>query len=225
MTRATLKLKIFCESEELFNYFNEKVNNILELKKTNDEVTKIVQENTTNPSNQKGNGAIVTGLKYDVFIAYHGTNDPNGSYIVAKAIADELKKSGFSVFLNDYLCFPDDEDLGFNETCYILQKADVFLLVFNDFVSRDELGMIMRKYDDGTPNQLYHELRTFTDMVNTGERTNRKNLRFFYSGNRISKDSIYRFLNSFYREGTYGNSNCCFYNINEILSWLKNRKK
>ncbi len=223
MTRATLKLTIFCENTDLFNYFNEKINKIYGLKNYDNDLTENTEEDTMiiNDDQNSNNNA---SFKYDVFIAYHGSSDPNGSYSSAKQLADEFKKNGFLVFLNNYCCLPDDHDVGFNETQYILQKAYLFILVFNDFVQRDSSGMIMRKYDDGTPNQLYRELRTFTDMVNMGDRTNIRNLRFLYTGKKMQKSEIYKFLNTFYREGTYGNSDCCFTKIEEVITWLKNRK-
>src|SRR5690554_572047 len=150
MTRATMKLNIYCEDASLFNFLKDKIDYINELNLINDEIEdmQLLDEKAIE-------------YEYDIFIAYHGTNNPKGSYKKAKEICDYLKVQGFKVFLNDYSYNEKDEGIGFNETKFIIQRSENFLLVFNDSIYLDEYGMIPNKYIDNKVNQLYSELTMF----------------------------------------------------------------
>lgn len=216
MTRATLTLKILCKSDSLYKYFESKIDKIKKVNLDADlESYELDFENNVAEELQEQKQS----YDYDFFIAYHGTNDPKGSYEKAKNICDFLKDNGFKVFLNDYSSNMDDADLGFNETKYIIQRSNKFLLVFNENIYRDEYGMLPRKYPDKKPNQLYSELVMFSSLVDDDLRTNKHHLKFYYVGDVFKRSNIYGFLNNLYRNGTTGNSNCCFFENEELLEF------
>ena len=218
MTRATLKLSILCENQDLYEYLSKKIDNIEQMNVEADRIDSLVDVE----------GIMIEDklekekkYDYDFFIAYHGTIDPNGSYQKAKEICDFLKGYDYKVFLNDYSSNEVDSDLGFNETRYIIQRSNKFLLIFNDNIYRDEFGMLPRKYEDGKPNQLYFELVMFSSLVDDDLRSNKHNLKFFYSGEVLDRKNVYGFLNNLYRNGTMGNSNCCFFKLDELLEFAR----
>ena len=220
MTRATLKLTIFAENSDLYSHFLTKIKIIEQI---NSDIEKNIDYNTQIDPEFKLcliSDKDIT-FTYDVFIAYHNTNSPSGSYDAAKRLCDLLKAKGYSVFLNNYSFEEDDEDLGFDETSHALQRSKKMILVFNDNIYRDSNGMIPRKYEDKKPNQLYLELVTFHRMVLDNIRSNKKHLRYYYTGDTMDRSNIYNFLNRYYRDGTYGNSNCCFFDDNEMIAWMK----
>ncbi|QWC00211.1 DUF2075 domain-containing protein [Mycoplasmatota bacterium] len=236
MTRATLKLTIFCEDDTLQEYLERKVRFINNLNELFNEETDD-SESGKNIASERAGEFIAHGsdggnntlnlmltkqddYDYDLFIAYHGTNDPDGSYIDAKELSDYLSENGVKVFLNNHKCLQIDDDCGFDETWHVIQRSKNFILVFNDNIYKDSRGMIPRKYPDGKPNQLYKELKTFSALVDNDLRTNRKNLRFLYTGNSLTKANAYNFLNTFYIQGTYGNSNCCIFDKDAVLVWI-----
>lgn len=215
MTRATLKLTIFCENESLNAHFSSKIDYINEIN-----TQAQADSSISNPPDVPDETDVSDDeYDYDVFIAYHGTNNPNGSYAKAKEICDYLKLNKLRVFLNDYSSNSSDTDLGFNETRNVIQRSNKFLLVFNDNIPRDRFGMIPRKYSDNTVNQLYTELMMFTSLVDDDLRTNKNQLKFFYDGSKYTRSNIYSYLNKLYRAGTTGNSSVCYFTFEEVLAY------
>ena len=211
MTRATMKLSILCKNASLYSYLNKEINDINILNKDSliNDKSKFDADFTEDNID----------YDYDFFIAYHGTNNVNGSYEKAKEICDFLKIHNFKVFLNEYSFNADDNDLGFNETTNVIQRSHRFLFVLNDSIYLDKNGMIPRKYENHKPNQLYSELRMFSSLVDDDLRNYKNDFKCFYDGSKYNKSNIYNFLNCAYREGTYGNSNCCYFELEDILKF------
>ena len=202
MTRATASIHIYAEDESLRNEIDSKISNII---------------------NSEEKESHLEEYNYDVFIAYHGTRNPNGTYENAKKLCDELTKNGLRVFLNGYSCNEGDEDLGFSSTTRIIQKSKMMVLVINDNAPVDGNGMLKEKNDDGSLNQLNQELKTMNDLINTSRRTHKTGFRFLYCGSLTSADEIYNYLNVFYHELSYG-FECCFTDNSDIVRWAIDNK-
>ena len=204
MTRATMSLVICCEDEKLGEYFNERIEAIKaeEEKEENDEPVE---------------------YDYNVFIAYFGTDRPEGTYNKAKEICEILKAKGLSVFLNNYSFLDKDSNLRFTETWHALNRSETTLFVFNEFVDKDQSGLIKRETGNGEASRIYQELAEFQNLIDSGLRKAKYDARFYYEGKRLNKFTIYPFLNKYYPPLTQGNSNCCFLNLDEMLKWIDER--
>ena len=203
MTRAAASLNIYAANDKTKTVLKERINAI---------------KNANESENDE------QAFKYDVFIAYHGTNSESGSYQRAKKLCDTLTSSGLSVFLNGYQCDESDRDLGFNETTRIVQKSRMVVAVINDNVPVDGSGMIPRQYGNGGLNQLYQELKTFNDLINIGSRQHKNGFRFLYCGEKTDIDAIYSFLNKYYQELTYG-FDCVCLSEDDVLKWALDCKE
>ena len=203
MTRATASLNIYAKSDLVRDIMQNRINEIM------------ASETTINLNED---------YDYDVFIAYHGTCSENGTYAAAKKLCDLLSVNGIRVFLNNYCCNEEDRDLGFNNTTRIIQKSRSLVMVINDFASVDSSGMLLQRNADGTLNQLNQELKTFNDLINTGLRTHKTGFRFLYCGNLTNMDEIYKYLNRFYQELSYG-FDCCLLDFEDVLKWTIDNKE
>lgn len=197
MTRATASLVIYAANEIVSNILNQRIKDIL---------------NTGEDMDKE------QSFEYDVFIAYHGTYSENGSYAFAKKLCDVLTSNGLSVFLNGYCYNNCDKDVGFNETTRIIQKSRQLVAVINDFAPKDEYGMILRVNKDGGLNQFYQELKTLNDLINIGERDHKSSFKFYYCGGMSDYDGIYKYLNKYFLELTYG-FDCACLSEDDILRW------
>ena len=122
-----------------------------------------------------------TSKKYDVFIAYHGTYDPNGSYGIAKKIADYLTdQNGYEVYLHGYSCQQEHKDIQWNRTWEIVDECQCFLAVINDNVPRNSTGRLGNDLGD-QESQLRSEVDSFYDLINRNMRS-RQDFNFFYPG-------------------------------------------
>ena len=204
MTRATMSLIICCEDEKLGEYFNERI-----------EVVKA--EVGTEESED------LSGYDYDVFIAYFGTERQEGTYSKAKEICDILKEKGLNVFLFNYSFLDKDSAIKFTETWHVLHRSETMIFVFNEFVDKDESGLIKRETDNGGVSRIYQELAEFQNLIDAGLRKAKYDARFYYSGSRLTKFHVYPFLNRYYSPLTEGNSSCCFLSMDEMLDWVDER--
>lgn len=211
MTRATLGLHIFAADNDVCNLLETRIQDI-------SSATQTPVSRAALASARRGDES----YDYDVFIAYHGTENPNGSLPAAKAICDFLEKNGYRVFLYGYRCNDADEDLGFDETYRAVQMSEVFLLVFNDAIPIEKRGgMLRRKNLDGRPNQLYREIKTFRDLFNDGRRKV-KQFKAFYSGNTLQNDDeIYNFLYRALLDLVSGNSKVCSTKYEDLLASMQ----
>lgn len=203
MTRAAASLNIYAKGDVVREIIKNRINDI------------VTSETTINPNEE---------YDYDVFIAYHGTCSENGTYAAAKKLCDLLCENRIRVFLNGYCCNDDDKDFGFNNTTRIIQKSKSLIMVINDFAPTDGRGMLPQRNADGTLNQLNQELKTFNDLINTGLRTHRTGFRFLYCGNLTNMDEIYKHLNRFYQELSYG-FDCCLLDFEDVLKWALDNKE
>lgn len=204
MTRATMSLVICCEDEKLGEYFNERINAIKAEIEPEDLGERIEYD-------------------YDVFVAYFGTDRPDGTYSKAKEICDVLKTKGLSVFLNNYSFVNKDSNLKFTETWHALNRSETMMFVFNEYVDKDETGLVIRNTPDGSISRIYQELSTFEDLIDSGMRKAKYDARFYYAGKRLTKFNVYPFINRYFPPLTQGNSDCCFMNDEEMLRWINKR--
>lgn len=224
MTRATLKLRIFCEDQNLYTYIEEKIQRIDTINRLNMDEEKMAEEKMAEEKELSLEQAKIKTFTYDIFLAYHGTSSINGTYNIAKTICDYLRSNGYSVFLNNYSYASGDDDMGFDETWHAISRSKNFMFVFNDNVYRDSNGCIPRKNPDGSPNAVYVELSEFNKLVQLNERVNKRNLRFFYSGKTLDESTVYNFLSKYFRVGTYGNTDCCLFCNDDVTKWLESQK-
>ena len=151
-----------------------------------------------------------TSKKYDVFIAYHGTYDPNGSYGIAKKIADYLTdQNGYEVYLHGYSCQQEHKDIQWNRTWEIVDECQCFLAVINDNVPRNSTGRLGNDLGD-QESQLRSEVDSFYDLINRNMRS-RQDFNFFYTGTHCmgaEQEDLFRDLHSQIINGH-----------NELISW------
>lgn len=95
---------------------------------------------------------------YDIFIAYHGTYDSNGSCSKAEQLCDFLESKGYSVFF-----FPRYPGDAYKANYLAVMQSKTFLLVCNDHIARDENGKInkIEHYD------LSYEIDAFYALTQT----------------------------------------------------------
>lgn len=95
---------------------------------------------------------------YDIFIAYHGTYDSNGSCSKAEQLCDFLESKGYSVFF-----FPRYPGDAYKANYLAVMQSKTFLLVCNDHIARDEDGKInkVEHYD------LSYEIDAFYALTQT----------------------------------------------------------
>lgn len=168
--------------------------------------------------------------KYDLFIAYHGTTDPNGSYEAAKKICDYLTSDevGFDVYLHGYSCFPEHKDVQWNRTWEIVDDCQCFLAVVNGNVARNSTGRLGNDIGE-RESQIRLEVDAFYDLINRNMR-NRHDFNFFYVDNdRVGEGQInfFRELHSQIINGhnallPWGLGNFDD-NLGLITAWLNNR--
>lgn len=168
--------------------------------------------------------------KYNLFIAYHGTYDQNGSYEIAKKLCDYLsdEKLGFEVYLHGYSCLPEHKDVQWNRTWEIVDNCQCFIALVNDYVPRNTTGRLGNDFGE-MESQIRSEVDSFYDLVSRNMR-NRSDFNFFYVGSNLSgeeQSSLFRDLHSQIINGhndliTYskgGPEN----NFEKVKDWLERR--
>ena len=149
--------------------------------------------------------------KYDLFIAYHGTNDKNGSYEIAKQLCDYLSGDniGFHVYLHGYSCYPEHKDIQWNRTWEIVDNCQCFLAVVNDHVARNSTGRL-----GNDPNEFESQIRAevdgFYDLVSRNMR-NRHDFNFFYVGDTLKGEDQISFFRELHSQLINGH--------NDLLQW------
>ena len=121
--------------------------------------------------------------KYTLFIAYHGTNDSNGSYEIAKKICDYLSNEdfGYTIYLHGYSCLPEHQNIQWNRTWEIIDDCQCFLAVVNDNVPRNSQGKIGNDMSSEFESQIRSEIDSFYDLICRNMRS-RDDFNFFYAG-------------------------------------------
>lgn len=94
----------------------------------------------------------------DIFIAYHGTYDDNGSLSKAKELFYYLQSRGVKCYF-----FPNQNNGYFANTPIAAQKSDKFLFVCNGNVDTNEDGTIRN-------NGVYQEVTAFWNCIYEGKR-------------------------------------------------------
>jgi hypothetical protein len=168
--------------------------------------------------------------KYDLFIAYHGTNDPNGSYEMAKKICDYLSqdKFGFQIYLHGYSCLPEDKDIQWNRTWEIVDNCQCFLAVVNDHVARNSNGRLGNDVGERV-SQIRSEVDAFFDLINRNMR-DRNDFNFFYSGTDKAGEEQIDFFTLLHSQIINGHNELLCYNpgggddhFGLIEKWLEKR--
>ena len=98
---------------------------------------------------------MITRKDFDLFIAYHGTNNETGSLNKAREIYDYLTAQGFNCFFNPI----SNADGAFVNTPIIARHCKLFLLVANPTLKVDQWGEIT----EDTPG-LYNEVMAFYNL-------------------------------------------------------------
>lgn len=168
--------------------------------------------------------------KYDLFIAYHGTMDPKGSYEAAKKICDYLTSDeiGFDVYLHGYSCFPEHKDVPWNRTWEIVDDCQCFLAVVNENVPRNSSGRLGNDLGE-RESQIRLEVDAFYDLINRNMR-NRHDFNFFYADNdKFGEDQI-NFFRELHSQIINGHNallpwglSTYMDNVELISSWLQKR--
>lgn len=148
-------------------------------------------------------------MKYDVFIAYHGTNKENSSYSKAREIGKYLLDNGFSPYVHGYISLSEDDGLPYTNTPDITKKSNLFLLVIND-----ELELENNKIKS---KHIRKEISTFKGSNYGNFDTNRIN--GVYYGSKIEEASAFIEKLDFAFNGTniLGKKN----SYEDILNWVK----
>lgn len=167
----------------------------------------------------------MAALIYDVFIAYHGTFDSNGSYNTAKFIADFLKSHGFSVYLHRYAFsenYPQHRDTQWNNTWERINESRTFLLVINDNVPKKVNNSLGN--DGGQVSQIRDETDRFNSLVKEGKR-NKHDFNWFYCGKITEKSEQQKFLESLYNPLSDGHNSLILGQVSyeKIKKWLTDR--
>ena len=105
----------------------------------------------------------------DIFIAYHGTYSPDGSYEEAKSIAAYLRDKGYKVCL-----FEESDGFSWSKTPRFVIESKTMLVVLNQGVLTDDNDLIVEKRvvaGKTEPYQIFAEIATFKDQVNSGNRS------------------------------------------------------
>lgn len=158
---------------------------------------------------------MVQGKKYDLFIAYHGTNDPKGSYQNAKRICDFLKNNGYEVYLHGYSCLEEHKDIQWNRTWEVVDECQCFLAVVNDNVAVNSTGRLGNDYNEHE-SQIRSEVDSFYDLINRNMR-NRDDFNFFYCGKSKSGEQQVEFFRVLHSQILNGH--------NRVLSWTEDNEE
>jgi len=150
--------------------------------------------------------------KYTLFIAYHGTNDANGSYEVAKQICDYLnnEEMGYNVYLHGYSYLPEHQNIQWNRTWEIIDDCQCFLAVVNDNVPRNTQGKIGNDSSSEFESQIRSEIDSFYDLICRNMRS-RDDFNFYYAGNSRHGGSQVHFFRDLHSQILNGH--------NSILNW------
>ena len=168
--------------------------------------------------------------KYNLFIAYHGTYDQNGSYEVAKALCDYLSddKNGFEVYLHGYSCLPEHKDVQWNRTWEIVDNCQCFIAIVNDCVPRNNTGRLGNDLGE-MESQIRSEVDSFYDLINRNMR-NRSDFNFFYVGKNLKGEDQVSFFRELHSQIINGHNDLLSYNsgtpeanFGAIKDWLDRR--
>ncbi|MCR5113376.1 MAG: hypothetical protein K6A63_05510 [Acholeplasmatales bacterium] len=156
---------------------------------------------------------------YDVFIAYHGTNSKEGSYDLAKAIANYLIENDIFPFVCNYCGLYEDRNIPYHDTLSVVSKSDLFLLVVNDEIKTrlNRNGAIGN--DNGEVNDLEREMNQFARVQDSKKKSNC----VCASGSDLKDKDFQNFnpLLNGHKEMLIGACN----DFKDILDWVKARKK
>lgn len=165
---------------------------------------------------------------YDLFIAYHGTNNPNGSYKVAKGIATFLTTLNYKVYLHQFTydkAHPSHKDTPYDCTWERIMESRCFLLVVNDDVPRKKNKSLGNEEQGGKPlSQLRDEVDRFYNLVTNGKRS-KMDFNWGYYGATKKIEDQKAFLQELFPPLTDGNNTLLLgdFSDSKICEWLRFR--
>lgn len=166
--------------------------------------------------------------RYDLFIAYHGTNDPNGTYGVAKEICSALKAEGYEVYLHNFSYAEEHKDIQWNRTWEVVDDCQCFLAIINDNVPRSSSGRLGNDFGEQV-SQIREEVDSFYDLINRNMR-NRNDFNFYYAGNKMLGQEQDNFFSSLHSQILNGHNTTLAWNngdyktnVEIIKKWLVER--
>ena len=156
---------------------------------------------------------------YDVFLAYHGTHSPKGSYQKAKEICDYLTDNGLNVYLHQYSHEKEHSNTQWNHTFERVEESRCFLLVFNKDVPVDNNGKLGS--DSGKVSQIREEVDAFEALISNGER-NKMDFNCFYADVDKTQENFVKFFQSLHSKLLYGHNKILRVNddSSNVHSWL-----
>lgn len=120
-------------------------------------------------------------MSYSCFIAYHGTDDPNGTYNMALNITRYIDKR---FLLAKAYCGSHSDEHNFDQhSKQVVPNSKLFLAVVNDYLSENE-----EPVEPSTSKYYYFidEVKAYINLVKNGLR-NVKDFAIFYAGNKYKK--------------------------------------
>ncbi len=152
----------------------------------------------------------------DVFLAYHGSYDKNGSKVLADEICDFLLSKGIKVYY-----FPKSQKDNYKSNIIEVMKSKVFILVCNENIKTLENGHI----DRVDHYELSVEIDAFYSLAQAGESTAMVDSRVFVSGNYEGREGKEADLHELFKGRTH-----LFFNkeLNEekfveLYDWINSR--
>ena len=166
--------------------------------------------------------------QYDLFIAYHGTNNPQGTYAIAKELCDYCEKEGYVVYLHGYSCMTEHKDVQWNRTWEIVDRCQCFIAIVNDSAPRNSTGHLGNDIGD-QESQIRAEVDAFYDLVSRNM-ANRSDFNFFYTGNKLKGEEQITFFRELHSQLINGHNQIIAWNAGTpadnfklILKWLEKR--
>ncbi len=150
----------------------------------------------------------IKNYKYDVFIAYHGTYDANGSLEAAEKLKEYLStKCGLEVYLHGHV--GETNDVEWNATWEIIQDCRCMICVINDNVPMTIKRQLGNNKGERI-SQIRKEVDAFFGEVDRGNRS-LQDFNFFYTGEELNGSEQEELFMGLYAQGVQGHNN--------LLSW------
>lgn len=166
--------------------------------------------------------------RYDLFVAYHGTNNPQGTYAIAKELCDYCEKEGYSVYLHGYSCLAEHKDVQWNRTWEIVDHCQCFIAIVNDYAPNNSTGHLGNDIGE-QESQIRAEVDAFYDLISRSM-ANRSDFNFFYAGDKLKGEAQVNYFRKLHSQLMNGHNQVIAWtsggpsdNFNLILEWLEKR--
>lgn len=160
-------------------------------------------------------------MNVSVFIAYHGSFDPNGTSGIAKQLEGVINRN-----VPNWMayCGPDTNESTYDEHFdIVIPSSKLFLLVVNDSIAKNSSGQM----DSKKCEYILKEIITFKKLIERGLR-NKKDFAICYSGNLKNYDDITNYLKRLLydidpNESLYKGNHYYFTPLEGIIDWINVR--